>query len=173
MNTKYTKKDIEYMQIAIDHAKYGLKKGDYPVSAVLVINGKYIDKERNKINKQKNWTSHAELNLIKKHSQLIKEHGKNDNHSIEIYTTLEPCLMCLGAAILNRVTKIIYSCPDPHGGAADIDISSLKEWYIKKFPKVVGGLFKEESYNLLTEYMRKQKGNDWKDILKKFEKIKT
>jgi tRNA(adenine34) deaminase len=102
------------MTIAISQAKKSLLSKDFPVGAVLVVNGKYVGKSRNSVYSKNNWTDHAELKIIRKHSNTIKNAVK-EKKEIILYTTLEPCFMCFGTAIINKITKIIYACPDPSG----------------------------------------------------------
>jgi len=161
----FSDKDREFMNIALSEAKKALESGDYPVGAVLVINGKLIDKTRNSLYTGKDWVSHAESNLIRKCSPIIKEEIKSNNSKVELFTTLEPCLMCLGSSILHRISRIIFSCPDPHGGATKLDKQSLSDWYNRKWPIIEGGLLKDESYDLMIEFMKKQNTDSWNRIL--------
>lgn len=175
---KFTRKDRKFMKQAIIEAKKSCDKGNYPVGSVLVMDGKLIGKKGNIINSDKDWISHAENALLNKYSKLIKKKylpsiidSSKKPPEIELYTTLEPCLMCLGASILNRVSKIIYACPDPHGGATKIKIDGLPKWYKQKWPKIKEGLYKKESYRLLMEFMENQKEEYWKKTVKLFNEL--
>lgn len=152
------------MKIALKEAKKSLDDGNYPVGAVLVINGKYIGKSINKITAHENSTSHAELQLIHRYSKLIKKH-RIQKYKIEMYTTLEPCFMCFGTAIVHRITRIIYSCPDPTGGVTDLNPKLFKKWYQVHWPEIAGGLFKEESGDMLIERMKNTENKNWKKLL--------
>ena len=156
------------MSIAIEEAKKSLFSKDFPVGAVLVINGKYIGKSRNTVYSKKNWTYHAELKIIKKYSNIIKNAVK-EKKEIKLYTTLEPCFMCFGTAIVNKITKIIFACPDPSGGMAYLNPKNFSEWYQLNWPRQDGGLLKEESYKLLKEFMKKQERKQWKIRFKQYE----
>ncbi len=167
----FSDKDKEVMIIALNEAKKALDNGDYPVGAVIVINGKVVDKTRNSLYSGKDWVSHAESNLIRRCSSTIKKEIKSNNSKVELFTTLEPCLMCLGSAILNRISRIVFSCPDPHGGATNLDKQSLSDWYNRKWPDIEGGLFKDESYELMINFMKKQNTDSWNRILKLYEEM--
>lgn len=171
----FSDKDKEFMQIALKEAKKSFERGDYPVGAVLVIDGVVVGKEGNSMGSKGDWVSHAENNLIKKCSPIIKEKylpwiGKNKKAhvQIELFTTLEPCLMCLGSSILHRISRIVFASPDPHGGATKINPIILPEWYNQKWPKIQGGLLKDEALDLLIKFMKNQKEDYWKDTLKLF-----
>lgn len=157
------------MKLALKEAEKSLSKGDFPVGAVLVIDGKLRDKKRNTLHNDKDWTSHAESLIIKENSKIIRKKIKNNNSKIELYTTLEPCLMCLGTVVLNRISKIIYACQDPHGGATHLNPKNLTDWYERKWPEIRGELFREESYELLIEFMKKKNDETWNKILKLYE----
>ena len=118
------------------------------------------------------WASHAEAVLIRENSKEIKLKVKNNNSHVALYTTLEPCLMCLGTAVVHRFSKIVYACPDPHGGTTHIDPTNLQEWYIRRWPEIKKGLFKEEAYDLMEQFMKKQNNEVWNRILKLFEDMK-
>jgi tRNA(adenine34) deaminase len=153
----YSDMDKQFMKIALKEARSALKNGDLPVGAVLVIDGKLIAKKRNKLYSYSDWISHAELKIIQENSKIIKEKIKTKNSNVELYTTVEPCLMCLGATILNRITRVVFSCPDPFGGATKINPKNLSKWYIERWPMIEGGLFKKESCDLIINFMKLNK----------------
>ena len=86
----------KYMELAISMAKKAFKKGEIPVGAVIVKNGKIIAKSYNTKEKNKDVTCHAEINAIKKACKKLKTWHLEE---CELYTTLEPCMMCTGAII--------------------------------------------------------------------------
>lgn len=167
----FTAKDKKFMKIALDEARKAFDAGDYPVGAVLVIDGKFVDSGRNALYTNKNWVSHAELGLLSKHAGILRERTRKGKAQIELYTTLEPCLMCMGTALLNRVRRIVIACPDPHGGASQLDPKNMAPFYGKRWPKVETGLFREEAYDLLTDFMRKNTP-DWGRVLIEFQDMK-
>lgn len=165
---KFSKKDKFFMNIAIEEARKSFTKGNYPIGAVLVIGGKFVGKAGNSLSKDKNLFSHAEMNLIQKYSSQIKKNVDSSKSKIVIYSTLEPCLMCFGSLLMHRVDKIIYSCPDPRCGATGLDKRVLPKWYIKQWPKIVGGLLREQSCELMLEYMGKKKQFFFRKVLKMY-----
>ncbi len=73
--------------------------------------------------------------------------------------------------ILNRISRIVFACSDPHGGATTLDKKSLSDWYNWKWPIIEMGLFKDKSYNLLIEFMKKQNTVSWNRLLTMYEKM--
>jgi len=138
MKEKLTKFDEQCLKKAIDTAKEVSKHNIYfPVGAVLVIENEIIDSATNENKKRKSYVDHAENRLIIKNKQKIyKAHKKNPQVSISLYSTLEPCIQCLGACIINHVNKIVYIQEDPHGGACDIK-SPKGSHYKKVWPKII------------------------------------
>ena len=94
--TAFSEQDKEFMSLALHEAEQALDAGDYPVGAALVINGEFVGQARNSILTETQTTAHAEHKLLSSHSarlrQLIRE---TEAYDICLYTTLEPCLMCL------------------------------------------------------------------------------
>lgn len=164
----FSKKDKFFMSIAIEEARKSLLKGNYPIGAVLVIGGKLVGKTSNSLHVDKNLFSHAEINLMHKYSSKIKKTIDSSKLKVEIYTTLEPCLMCLGTSLMHRVNRIIFSCPDPRCGSTGLNEKTLPKWYVQQWPKIKGGLFKEQSYELMLEYMKNKKQRFFKKVLKMY-----
>ena len=165
------KRDVKFMNIALKQAETAFRNGDYPIGAVLVIDGKVVDKNRNKLYSEKNWASHAESLLIRDNSRLIKDKIDKENSIVELYTTVEPCLMCLGIAVLHRVKRIVYACPDPYGGACHINSKNLSKWYKNRWPAIHKDVCKNKACGLMIEFIKKQNGGDWHNFLKAYNNI--
>ncbi len=167
-----SKPDRIFMRLALEEAKLALKNGDVPVGAVLVIDGKQVAAHRNSTFSDESYGDHAEANLIQQYSTLIKEAVEGKGLRVELYTTLEPCLMCLGTALIHRIDRIIFACSDPHGGAAELKASDLPGWYGEVWPIIAGGLFKEEAFDLMVAYMKSKNTPKLLEMLKKYERMK-
>lgn len=95
----------KYINISIELAKKAMNNGDVPVGCIIVKNNKIISKAYNKKEKTKDATSHAEIIAIKKACRKLKTWHLEE---CTLYTTLEPCIMCIGAITQARIKKIIY-----------------------------------------------------------------
>lgn len=127
--------DKKCLELAISEAKKSFGKGNYPVGAVLAIDEQIISSQGN-LGKEKNsLVYHAENYLIIKNGEIMYKAFKKGK-KISLYSTLEPCLMCTGAATMNKVDSIFYIQNDPHAGACMLDISSIGERYQVIFPKI-------------------------------------
>jgi len=96
----------KYMEIALKEAKKALKSDDVPVGAVIVEKGKVIAKAHNTKEKKKLVTRHAEINVVEKACKKKKNWYLNE---CELYVTLEPCKMCMGAIEQARIKKVIFA----------------------------------------------------------------
>ena len=105
----------KYMNMALKEAEKAINNDDVPVGAVIVENGKVIAKAYNTREKQNNVIRHAEINALEKACKKKNNWYLND---CEIYVTLEPCKMCVGAIEQARIKKIYYAAksekPLPH-----------------------------------------------------------
>lgn len=95
----------EYMEIAYIESLKAYKKKEVPVGAIIVKNGKIIARGYNQKERKNQVTKHAELIAIEKASRKLKNWRLED---CELYTTLEPCPMCLGAIVQSRIKTIYY-----------------------------------------------------------------
>ncbi|HLC77618.1 MAG TPA: nucleoside deaminase [Candidatus Nanoarchaeia archaeon] len=161
--------DEFFMKLALEEAERASKRGDLPVGAVLTLDNVIIGFGGNLATSHKDWISHAENNLLIKYSDKLKKY-KGDNSVL--YTTWEPCMMCASTAAMSRVKKIIYSCPDPLGGATLFDVENFPQWYKKHWPKIEKGSYEKVSYDLLTIHME-ENPEIWERFLPRFkEKMK-
>ena len=98
----------EFMKIAVEEAGKGLKRNDGgPFGAVVVRNGKIISKAHNRVIKTNDPTAHAEINAIRKATKKLKRFDLSD---CELYTSCEPCPMCLSAIYWAKMKKFYYGC---------------------------------------------------------------
>ena len=96
------------MGLAIVEARRGIKKGHGgPFGAVIVKDGKVVASGHNCVLKNNDSTCHGEINAIRKAEKKLRTH---DLSGCEIYTTGEPCPMCLAAILWTNIGKIYYGC---------------------------------------------------------------
>ena len=136
----------KYMLEAIKEAKKSLKSGDVPVGAVIVENGKIISRGHNKKEKTHKATSHAEIEAINKACKKKKNWYLNE---CTLYTTVEPCLMCTGAILQARISKVVY-------GTSNQDFGYLSKLEKKKI-EVVPNVLKEECTEILSQFFQNKR----------------
>ncbi|MDD2433656.1 MAG: nucleoside deaminase [Bacilli bacterium] len=143
--------DTKFMKAALKQAQIGLLQGEVPVGCVIVKDGKIIARAHNTKESKKAALNHAEINAIVKASKKFKDWRLND---CEMYVTLEPCLMCVGAIINYRVGTIYYGAKDPKGGAvvSNLDITTVKN--LNHHPIFQGGIMEQECGEILTKFFQ-------------------
>jgi tRNA(adenine34) deaminase len=144
-----------YMKLALKEAKKAYKKGDVPVGAVVVENGKVIGKGYNKKEISNIATKHAEIIAIENACKNKKNWYLNN---CELYVTLEPCIMCCGAIIQSRIKKVMYATESEKFGGVE---SITNVFNIEKNNHSViveKGLCKKESVELLKEFFKDKRG---------------
>ena len=96
---------MEHMKTAITLAQKACKKDEVPIGAVIVQNGRVIAKAFNKREHSNDATAHAEILAIKKACKKIKDFRLIN---CDMYVTLEPCAMCMGAILNARITNLYF-----------------------------------------------------------------
>ena len=120
MNDNSVKTDEYWMLQALELAEQALERGEFPVGCILVSEGLIVGRgdRKNSSGGIMNELDHAEILALRDWTERGRPGGV-----FTAYTTLEPCLMCLGALILNGAGRIIYSYEDVMGGATGIDFN--------------------------------------------------
>jgi tRNA(adenine34) deaminase len=142
------------MRIALDLAREGAEDGETPVGCVVVgADGEIIGKGRNRREKERNATAHAEIEAI---NEACKTLGDWRLSGCAMYVTLEPCPMCAGAAIMSRIGELCYGARDELTGSCGSVVNLFMEAYGHK-TAVTGGILADECGGLLTEFFAKRR----------------
>ena len=110
-----TTSDEDWMRVALEEADAASAKGEVPVGCVLVgADGAVLATGHNNRETLEDPTAHAEMIAIRAAAQAI---GSWRLEGVTAFVTLEPCAMCAGALVHSRVSRVVYGCDDPKGGA--------------------------------------------------------
>jgi tRNA(Arg) A34 adenosine deaminase TadA len=115
---KATEQDKEFMREAIRLANESVKQGGGPFGAVIVKDGEIIAKSSNSVTIDQDPTAHAEVNTIR---LACRKLGTHDLSGCVIYTSCEPCPMCLGAIYWSHLSKVFYGNNRNDASAIDFD----------------------------------------------------
>ena len=137
-----------YMQKALDEAQKAGKKGEVPIGAIIVRNNEIISTGYNKRECKKNALYHAEIIAIKKACKRLKSWRLSD---CELYVTLEPCPMCMGAIINARISKVIFGAYDPKAGSCG-SIINLNDYPYNHHTEIIGGVRENECSEILSSF---------------------
>ena len=147
-----------FMREALKEAEKAYKKEEIPVGAVIVKNGKIIARAHNLREKKQSAVAHAEILAIEKANKKLNSWRLVD---CDMYVTLEPCTMCMGAIISSRIRNLYIGTLDPKTGACGsfVDLSKLKYNHTVNIHK---GILKEECEYIIKDFfknLRKKKNN--------------
>ena len=167
--------DEEWMGKALEIAEGALKNGDFPVGCVLVVGDKLAasGRRKNSFGPQANELDHAEIVALR---NFVSQGQQPRNDDITAYCTLEPCLMCLGALILNGVRRVVYAYEDVMGGAAGTNLGAIssgivsgvgtgKTLYALSRIEIRGGVRRRESLKLFKRFFLDPSRSYWKKSL--------
>ena len=135
------------MKAALKCAEKAFKEGEVPIGAVVVSDGKIISRGYNKRTKKQIATAHAEVEAIEKACKKLKSWRIPE---CEIYVTLEPCPMCMGAMLNARIKKVYFGAYEAKGRSmtAELAASNLVNHTIE----VEGGVMEEECSQILSSF---------------------
>jgi len=145
--------DEKWMREALKEAGKSFEKGEVPVGAVIVKNGTIIGRGCNRKEALKDPTAHAEIIAITAAANSI---GDWRLDGCILYSTLEPCLMCAGAVIQSRISRVVYGARDDKFGALGSVIDIRNNEWNSKF-EVTSGVLKEESAKLLKKFFKERR----------------
>jgi tRNA(adenine34) deaminase len=144
------KTDEMFMRQALAEAKKAQNKGEIPVGAVIVRDGRILSRGHNQPLRLNDPTAHAEVMAIRKATRKRKNYRLVDS---DLYVTLEPCAMCLGAVVLARIRSLVFGAEDPKAGA----VRSIMRFPFAKTnhrPEVRGGILAEECGQILKDFFK-------------------
>ncbi len=158
-----------HMRQVLTLAAEALEQGEFPIAAIVVLDDEIIARATASEQREKRFLGHAELVALE---QADKQHlSLAERSRARLFTNLEPCLMCMGAAMSFFLGEIIYSLESPADGAVGL----VRGWVRKEedlpgyqIPKIAGGLLREETIRLFEQYVAQHNPGpmrDWAETL--------
>ena len=144
--------DERFMKAALVQARKAEALEETPIGCVIVCDGKIIARGYNRRNTDKNTTSHAEINAIRKASRKL---GDWRLEGCTIYITLEPCQMCAGAIVQARITRAVIGAMNPKAGCAGSVLNILQDERFNHQVEVTSGVLEAECSEILSSFFRK------------------
>jgi tRNA(adenine34) deaminase len=143
-----------FMDLALEEARAAGERGEVPVGAVIVRDGAVIARAGNRVIAEYDPTAHAELVAIRQAGAfLCSERLEN----CDLYVTLEPCAMCVGAIAFARIRRLYYGAADPKGGAVDNGVKFFASPTCHHRPEVYGGMAEAEASALLKDFFKERR----------------
>ncbi|MGH2923195.1 MAG: nucleoside deaminase [Solirubrobacterales bacterium] len=154
----FSEVDERMMTRALELAKAAAGGGDVPIGAVVARDGDVLGEAGNERELRGDPTAHAEVLALQAAARRV---GGWRLPETTLYVTLEPCLMCAGAASLARVPRIVFGASDPKGGAlggaADAFAPPSAD-ALNHLPAVEAGLLADECAAPLTAFFARRRG---------------
>lgn len=142
------------MDAALEQARLALDAGEVPIGAVLVIENEIVARGYNQPISACDPTAHAEVLVLREAARRTGNYRLTD---AEVYVTLEPCLMCVGALVHARVRHVIYGATEPKTGALVSTIRGLETPGLNHRFGVTGGVREEAARDLIQEFFREKR----------------
>ncbi len=142
------------MKHALELAHKAEAAGEVPVGAVIVLNGELIAEGWNQPISSSDPTAHAEIIALRGAGQKLGNYRLLD---AELYVTLEPCPMCVGAMLHARVKRVIYAATDPKTGALGGAYDLLNSFSHNHSFEVTKGILEEQSREKLQGFFRSRR----------------
>ncbi|MHB8095996.1 MAG: tRNA adenosine(34) deaminase TadA, partial [Candidatus Aminicenantales bacterium] len=143
--------DAYFMEKALAEARNAGERGEVPIGAVIVRDGRIVARGSNRPISADDPTAHAEIVALRKAAGKMKNYRLN---GCTLYVTLEPCAMCLGAVVQARIERLVFGASDPKSGA----VSSVMRFPFRKLnhrPAIRGGILAEDGARLLSEFFKR------------------
>src|SRR3989442_3542836 len=141
--------DAARMRESLRLAVRAAERGEVPVGALVVKNGKVIGRGYNAPVSSKDPSAHAEIQALREASTAL---GNYRLEGCSLYVTLEPCAMCAGAIMHARIARLVYGAADPKTGACGSVAEPFSATKVKHHTAVTGGVLADESGRLLSEF---------------------
>jgi len=140
------------MKQALSEAEKGSSMGEVPVGAVLASpEGQIVAKAYNQPIALGDPTAHAEILAIRNAGLFFRNYRLNNT---TLVVTLEPCLMCMGAAINARIARLVFGTVDPKAGAAVSLYNLAEDKRLNHRIEVISGIMEEECRSLIQDFFR-------------------
>ena len=149
-----TESDAEYMDLALAEAQKAAASGEVPVGAVIVYGGEVAGCGFNQPIGSHDPTAHAEIVAMRAAARAL---GNYRLPGATIYCTMEPCMMCAGAMIHARITRLVFGTPDPKAGSAGSIYNVLTDPRLNHRVDVVSGIREDECAAILRRFFENRR----------------
>ena len=146
--------DEFFMREALKEAQKAFEADEVPIGAVAVYKNQIIGRGHNRTEQLQDSTAHAEIIAITAAANAL---GSWRLEKVDVYTTIEPCIMCAGALVLARVKRIFFGARDEKFGGCGSVFNIANEQKLNHQIEVTEGLLKEQAVSLMKEFFEKKR----------------
>ncbi len=149
---KVPQSDHDFMALALEQARQAANLQEVPVGALIVVGGQVLAADHNRREQTQNALDHAEIRVL---TQACKQSLNWRLNEATLYVTLEPCLMCAGAILNARISRLVYGASDPKGGAVNSLYQVLQDPRLNhRVKSITSGVMESECSQILTEFFQ-------------------
>lgn len=141
--------DADYMRLALELARQAEQTGEVPVGAVVVKDGEIVGRGSNAPISRHDPSAHAEILALR---DAAKHLGNYRLVGCELFVTLEPCVMCVGAMFHARIARVVYGASDPKTGAAGSVLNLFAAAQLNHHARIEGGVLADECGAVLSHF---------------------
>ena len=150
-------RDLEFMQLALEQAQLAKASGEVPVGAILVANDNVIATGHNQPITQNDPRGHAEMLALRAAGQTLGNYRLPDT---TLYVTLEPCMMCSGAIMHARVSRLVYGAADPKTGCVHSVLNLFDNQQLNHHTIVEGGILENQCAQVLKDFFKERRSQN-------------
>jgi tRNA(adenine34) deaminase len=148
--------DLRFMRECLRLAAAAERAGEVPVGAVVVRAGQIIGRGRNAPIGRRDPSAHAEIVALRAAARSTRNYRLVD---ADLFVTVEPCLMCVGAIIQARLRRVVFGCGDAKAGALGSVVDFSRHPALNHRFSAQGGLCAKEARELLQRFFRSRRGS--------------
>lgn len=155
--------DEFYMNEALKEAQRAFEADEVPIGAVAVYKNQIIGRGHNRTEHLQDPTAHAEIIAITAAANAL---GSWRLENVDVYTTVEPCIMCAGALVLARVKRIFFGARDEKFGGCGSIFNIVNEQKLNHQIEITEGLLKEQAVSLMKRFFEKKRKDSSRQLLR-------
>ena len=157
MDDRVSTKGMQAMALAYEEAEGAYGRGECPVGAVLVKGGEIVARAGNREIEMKDPTAHAEMMVLRAAGAF---YGNYRIPGTTLVVTMEPCSMCMGAAIHARILRLVFGAYDPKTGAAGSVLNLATEDHLNHRIEVIPGVMEKECRELMQRFFHARRAKE-------------
>ena len=147
-------RDYDYMKMALEEAQAAFLKDEVPVGAVVVLEGKILARAHNSPISLNDSSAHAEMLALRQAAETI---GNYRLVGAELYVTLEPCVMCAGAILQARLSRVIFGARDPKCGAVISLYNILTDKRLNHQVEITEGILQDDCGQIMSRFFQQKR----------------
>lgn len=147
----FSEENYKFMFAALQEAELAFEEDETPIGAVVVFKNKIIGRGHNQVERLKDSTAHAEIIALTSAMNHLNSKYLVD---CDLYVTIEPCIMCIGAAINSKLRSVYFGAFEPKSGACGSIYNIPQENKLNHSIKIYSGIFEKEALELMQNFFK-------------------